>query len=186
MLFTEKLLENAKAAIDEARQHADEITKLQQRVQELEHIVDEMSHRKAEEAAKRQQVEEEVQRLKTENATLADLLNKERARATSVQHEADRLRQKLVGPKTDGVSKTDETHATPYAQERLTKLESEVEKLRRGLDNLWKIESRREEKPSDDDEEQPVRRWGTWRVLGWLSAAGLAGWVTATYFGFLK
>ena len=67
MLLSEKLLENAQAAIDEARQYADEINRLSQRVQELELSLNETAQGKAEEATKRQQVEEELQHLKAEN-----------------------------------------------------------------------------------------------------------------------
>ena len=181
MLPTEKLLENAKAAIDEARQHADEIGKLSQRVQELEHSLDEMAHGKAEEIAKRQQVEKELQHLKAENIGLADNLNKETVRAMSLQHEVDRLRHKLVGPKTD------EGNAPPHAQERVAKLEAEVDKLRRSLERLWNIESRRDEKPGADEEDEPVKRWGIWRSIAWLCAIALAGGLAAaTYLGLLK
>jgi len=177
-LLSEKLLENAKAAIDEVRQQADEINKLSQRVQELEHSLDEMAHAKANEAAKRQQLEEELQHLKAENTNLADNLNKEAGRATILQHEVDRLRQKLVGPKTD------EGNATPHAQERMAKLEAEVTKLRRSLESLWNIESQRD-KPGADEEDRPGKRW-IWRAMAWLCAIALGGWLTATYLGLLQ
>jgi chromosome segregation ATPase len=180
MLLSERLLEDAKAAIDEARQYADEINKLSQRVQELEHSLNEMAHGKAEEAAKRQQVEEELQHLKAENASIADTLTKESSRATSLQHEVDRLRQKLVG------SKTDEGNATPHSEERVAKLEVEVDKLRRNLEHLWRIESRQEDNVGVDEEGQPVKRWMTWRSMAWLCAAALGGWLSAIYLGLLK
>jgi chromosome segregation ATPase len=178
MLLSEKLLENAKAAIDEVRQYADEISRLSQRVQELELSLNEMTLGKAEEAAKRQQVEEELQHLKAENTSLADTLTKETSRATSLQHEVDRLRQKLVGPKTD------EGNATPHSDERVAKLELEVDKLRRSLENLWRIESRQD--AGADEEDQPVKRWVTWRSLAWLCATALGGWLSALYLGFIK
>jgi chromosome segregation ATPase len=178
-LLSEKLLEDAKAAIDEARQYADEINRLSQRVQELEISLNEMAHGKAEEAAKRQQVEEELQHLKAENTSLADTFTKEASRATSLQHEVDRLRQKLV------VSKTDEGNATPYPEERVAKLEVEVDKLRRSLDNLWRIESRQADNAGADEEDQPLKRWVTWRSLALLCATALGGWL-AIYLGLLK
>jgi len=159
MLSTEKLLENAKAAIDEARQHADEIGKLTQRVQELE---------------------KELQHLQVEKTNLADNLNKETMRAVSLQHEVDRLRQKFVVPKTD------EANAPPHAQERMAKLEAEIDKLRRSLEKLWNIESQREEKPGTDEEDEPVKRRGIWRAIAWLVAIALAGLIAVTYLGFLK
>ena len=159
MLSTEKLLENAKAAIDEARQHADEIGKLTQRVQELE---------------------KELQHLQVEKTNLADNLNKETMRAVSLQHEVDRLRQKFVVPKTD------EANAPPHAQERMAKLEAEIDKLRRSLERLWNIESQREEKPGADQEDEPVKRRGIWRAIAWLVAIALAGLIAVTYLGFLK
>jgi chromosome segregation ATPase len=180
MLLSEKLLENAKAAIDEARQYAEEISKLSQRVQELEYSLKEMADGKAEEAAKRQQVEEELQHLKAENTSLADNLTKETSRATSLQHEVDRLRQKLVGLKTD------EGNATPHSEERVTKLEAEVDKLRRSLENLWRIQSRQEDNAGADEDDLPVKRWVTWRSMAWLCAAALGGWLTAFYLGFIK
>jgi len=180
MLLSEKLLENAKAAIDEARQHADEINRLNQRVQELELSLNEMTLGKAEEAAKRQQVEEELQHLKAENTSLADTLTKEASRATSLQHEVDRLRQKLVGPKTD------EGNATPHSEERVVKLEAEVDNLRRSLEHLWRIESRQEDNGGVDEEGQPVKRWMTWRSMAWLCAVALGGWLAAIYLGLLK
>ena len=180
MLLSEKLLEDAKAAIDEARQYADEIIRLSQRVQELEHSLNEMAHGKAEEAAKRQQVEEELQHLKAENTSLADTLTKEASRATSLQHEVDRLRQKLVG------SKADDGNATPPPEERVAKLEAEVNKLRRSLEQLWRIETRQEDNAGVDEEGQPVKRWVTWRSMAWLCATALGGWLTAIYLGLLK
>jgi chromosome segregation ATPase len=179
-LLTEKLLENAKAAIDEARQHADEINKLSHRVQELQHSLDQMAQEKAEEAAKRQQLADELLHLKAENVTLADNLTQENARATSLQHEVDRLRQKLAGPKTDP------GNATPQAQESMAKLEAEVDKLRRSLDHLWKtIESQRED--DADETYQTRKRWGMiWRSLVWLCVLALGGVFAATYLGFLK
>jgi uncharacterized phage infection (PIP) family protein YhgE len=174
-LLSEKLLENAKAALDEVRQQADEINRLSQRVQELEHSLDEMTQAKAKEATKRQQLEEDLQHLKAENTNLADTLNKEAGRATSLQHEADRLRQKLVGPKTE--------EATPQGQERMAKLEAEVYKLRRSLESLWNIESQRD-KPLTDEEDRPGKRW-IWRAIAWLCAIALGGWLTATYLGLL-
>jgi small-conductance mechanosensitive channel len=180
MLLSEKLLENARAAIDEARQHADEINKLSQCVQELEQRLNEMAHEKAEEVAKRQQVEEEIRHLKAENMSLGENLTKETARATSLEHEVDRLRVKLVGPKID------EGNATPPAQERVAKLEAEVEKLRRNLDYLWKIETEKEEKSGADDEDPSGRRWVIWRFIVWVCAIALGGWLIATYLGLLK
>jgi chromosome segregation ATPase len=180
MLLSEKLLEDAKAAIDEARQYADEINRLGQRVQELEHSLNEMAHGKAEEAAKRQQVEGELQHLKAENTSLADTLTKETSRATSLQHEVDRLRQKIVG------SKTDEGNARPHSEERVAKLEVEVDKLKRSLEHLWRIESRQEDNRGGDEEGQPVKRWVTWRSMAWLCATALGGWLTAIYLGLLK
>ena len=180
MLLSEILLEDAKAAIDEARQYADEINRLSQRLQELEHSLNEMALGKAEEAAKRQQVEEELQHLKAENTSLADTLTKEASRATSLQHEVDRLRQKFVE------SKTDEGNAKPHSEERVAKLEVEVDKLRRSLEQLWRIESRQEENSSVDEEGQPLKRWMTWRSMAWLCATALGGWVTAIYLGLLK
>jgi len=159
MLSTEKLLENAKAAIDEARQHADEIGKLTQRVQELE---------------------KELQHLQVEKTNLADNLNKETMRAVSLQHEVDRLRQKFVVPKTD------EANAPPHAQERMAKLEAEIDKLRRSLERLWNIESQREEKPGADQEDEPVKRRGIWRAIAWLVMIALAGLIAVTYLGLLK
>ena len=189
MLLSEKLLEDAKAAIDEARQYADEINRLSQRVQELEHSLNEMALGKAEEAAKRQQVEEELQHLKAENTSLADTLTKEASRATSLQHEVDRLRQKLVGSKTDEGNATprpDQGNATPRAEERVAKLEAEVDKLRRSLEQLWRIESRQEDNVGVDEEGRPVKRWVTWRSMAWLCATALGGWLTAIYLGLLK
>ncbi len=170
--------ENAQAAIDEARQYADEISRLSQRGQELELSLTEMAHGKAEEAAKRQQVEEELQHLKAENTSLADTLSKETSRATSLHHEVERLRQKLVG------SKADEGNATPHSEERVARLEVEVDKLRRSLDNLWRIESRQD--AGADEEDRPVKRWVTWRSMAWLCATALGGWLTAIYMGLLK
>jgi len=186
MLLSEKLLEDAKAAIDEARQYADEINRLGQRVQELEHCLDEMAHGKAEEAAKRQQVEEELQHLKAENTSLADTLTKEASRATSLQHEVDRLRQKLIGSKTDVGSKTDDGNVTPRPEERVARLEVEVDRLRRSLEQLWRIESRQEDNVGVDEEGRPVKRWVTWRSMAWLCATALGGWLTAIYLGLLK
>ncbi len=180
MLSTEKLLENAKAAIDEARQHTDEIGKLTQRVQELERGLEEMAHLKGEEAAKRQQVEKELQHLQAEKTNLADNLSKETARAVSLQHEVDRLRQKFVVPKTD------EANAPPHVQERMAKLEAEIDKLRRSLEKLWNIESQRDEKPGTDEEDEPVKRRGIWRTIAWLVAIALAGLIAVTYLGLLK
>ena len=180
MLSTEKLLENAKAAIDEARQHTDEIGKLTQRVQELERGLEEMAHLKGEEAAKRQQVEKELQHLQAEKTNLADDLRKETARAASLQHEVDRLRQKFVVPKTD------EANAPPHVQERMAKLEAEIDKLRRSLEKLWNIESQRDEKPGTDEEDEPVKRRGIWRTIAWLVAIALAGLIAVTYLGLLK
>lgn len=180
MLLTEKLLENARAAIDEARQHADEINKLSQCVQELEQRLNEMAHEKTEEVAKRQQAEEELRHLKAENMSLADNLTKETARATSLEHEVDRLRVKLVMPKIE------EGNATPQAQERVAKLEAEVDKLRRNVDYLWKIETDREEKSGADDEEGSGKRSVIWRFVMWVCAIALGGWLIATYLGLLK
>ena len=180
MLSTEKLLENAKAAIDEARQHTDEIGKLTQRVQELERSLEEMAHGRAEEAAKRQQVEKELQHLQAEKTNLSDNLNTETLRARSLQHEADRLRQKVVG------AKTNEANAPPHAQERMAKLEAEIDKLRRSLERLWNIESQRDEKPGADEAEEPVKRRGIWRAIAWLVAIALAGLIAVTYLGLLK
>jgi len=199
MLLTEKLLENAKAAIDEARQHADEINRLTQRVQELEQNLNEMAIGKAEEAAKRQQLEqslnemasgkaeeaakclqleEVLQHLRAENTSLADTLAQETSHATSLQHEVDRLRQKLVGPKTD------EGNAVPHSDERVAKLELEVDKLRRSLENLWRIESRQD--IGRDEEDQRPNRWVTWQSMAWLCATALAGWLAAVYLGLTK
>ncbi len=178
MSLSEKLLENAQAALDEVRQYADEINRLSQRVQELEQSLNETANGKAEEAAKCQQLEEVLQHLRADNTNLADSLTKEASRATSLQHEVDRLRQKVVGPKTD------EGSAIPYSDDRVAKLEGEVDKLRRSLENLWRIESRQD--ANTDEEDQRVNRWVTWRSMAWLCATALGGWLTAVYLGLTK
>ena len=98
----------------------------------------------------------------------------------SLQHEVDRLRQKFV------VGKTDEANAPPHVQERMAKLEAEIDKLRRSLEKLWNIESQRDEKPGTDEEDEPVKRRGIWRTIAWLVAIALAGLIAVTYLGLLK
>ena len=118
--------------------------------------------------------------MQAERTNLADNLNKETMRAVSLQHEVDRLRQKFVVPKTD------EANAPPHAQERMAKLEVEIDKLRRSLEKLWNIENQRDEKPGADEAEEPVKRRGIWRAIAWLVAIAFAGLIAVTYLGLLK
>src|SRR6266705_1500975 len=101
MLETEKLLETAKAAIDEAKHHAEEIERLTQYVQHLEEqarlqeqALKELAEAKESESRLRLQADEALRQLKSGHAGLEETLAKESARATSLQHEVERLRHK--------------------------------------------------------------------------------------------
>jgi chromosome segregation ATPase len=180
MIYTEKLLEDAKAAIDE-------ITRLTQLVQDLrdqtkttEERLKEAANAKAAETQLRLQTEGELNHLKASHAAISEELSKESARATSLQHEVDRLRQKLVGPKSA------DDAAAHGPEDRYGRLEAEVGRLRRSVEQLRNVESPNKENQDEEDDDLPAKKPVMVRLLAWFLMVVLGLWLLVTYLGLWK